>query len=154
MAEYVIVVQEEDEEAHKACLYVLEPRTPFLSKRKEAAFWKTVGEEVTEAVASAGLPFESAMLFIKRARRASMKRVSLCALANDAEGEGWRVFTSSSKPAEPASPMTEDEKLQFEEARLLAEEIAKRNRDAIPDMEDEIISIEEFEDMLRGDSVD
>ena len=154
MAEFVIVVQEEDDEARQACVYGLEPRTPFLSKRREAAFWKTIGEEVTEAVASSGLPFDAAMLFIKKARRASMKRVSLCALAHDAGEDGWRVLTSPSKPGEQASPMTEDEKLQFEEARLLAEEISKRNRDAIPDTEDEIISAEEFEDMLRGESVD
>ncbi len=154
MAEYVIVVQERDEEARKACAYVLEPRTPFLSKRRESAFWKTIGEEVTEVVASSGLPFEAVLLFLKKARRASMKRVSLCALAHDAEEEGWRVLTSSSKSGEQASPMTEDEKLQFEEARLLAEEISKRNRDAIPDTDDEIISVEEFEDMLRGQSED
>jgi hypothetical protein len=155
MAEYVIVVQEEDEEAREGCVYVLQPRTPFLSKRKESAFWKSAGEEVTEAVVAAGLPFEAAMLFLKKARRASGKRVSLCSLALGEENkEGWRVLTAPSKGGETASPMTEDEKLHFEEARLLAEEIAKRNRDAIPDMEDEIISVDEFEDILRGDCPD
>jgi hypothetical protein len=48
--------------------------------------------------------------------------------------------------------MTEDERLHFEEARLIAEEIAKRNRDMIPDMEDEIITPDEFEDLIRGDA--
>lgn len=154
MAEYVIVVQEADEEAQKACVYVLEPRTRFLSKRRESAFWKTIGEQVAEAAASADLPFESALLFLKKARRASMKRVSLCALEGCAGEDGWRVLTASAKKRKPVSQMTEDEKLQFEEARLLAEEISKRNRDAIPDAEEEIISIDAFEDMLRGDSVD
>lgn len=155
MAEYVIVVQEEDEEPREGWVYVLEPRTPFLSKRKESAFWKTAGEEVAEAAANSGLPFEAAMLFLKKARRASRKRVALCLLAHgDKNEDGWRVLTAPSKSGEPAFPMTEDEKLHFEEARLLAEEIAKRNRDAIPDMEDELISVDEFEDMLRGEPSD
>ncbi|GEM_PF-1322956 len=155
MAEYVIVVQEEDEEPREGCVYILEPRTPFLSKRKESAFWKTAGEEVAEAAANCGLPFEAAMLFLKKARRAFGKRVALCSFAHvEKNKEGWRVFTAPSKAGQSASPMTEDEKLHFEEARLLAEEIAKRNRDAIPDMEDELISVDEFEDMLRGEPSD
>lgn len=158
VAEYVIVVQDEDEKAHEGCVYVLDPRTPFLSKRRESAFWKKVGEEVAERVASAGLPFEAVMFFLKKARRIANRRVSLCAIPRNGEkDESWRVFTSPAKTGEAgadscALTMTEDERLHFEEARLIAEEIAKRNRDMIPDMEDEIITPDEFEDLIRGDA--
>ena len=152
MAEYVIVVQEEDEEVRDGCVYVLEPHTPFLSKRRESLFWKKIGEERCETIACAELPFEALMLFMKKARRVSRKRICLCTLSRDGESsEGWRVLTGSSKSGEPGSTMTEDEKLHFEEARILAEEISRRNRDAIPDMEDELITVDEFEDIIRGE---
>jgi len=43
------------------------------------------------------------------------------------------------------------EKIQFEEAKLIAEAIAKRNRDFLPDEEEEIVTPDELENLLKGD---
>lgn len=45
----------------------------------------------------------------------------------------------------------EEEKIQFEEAKLIAEEIAKRNRDFLPDEEEEIVTPDELENLMKGE---
>lgn len=124
MAEFFIVVQDGEETHADSCVYSLEPRAPFVSRRREAAFWIRTGEEVADAAALAGLPFESAELFLKRARRAPGKRVSLCS-------------ATSGEALVPDG-----------EAAARAAEIAERNRAALPDAGEEMLSAEELEAML------
>ena len=45
----------------------------------------------------------------------------------------------------------EDEKIQFEEARLLAEEISRKNGDYVPSEEDEILTLDEEEQLIKGE---
>jgi len=124
MAEFYIVVQGGEEAPADYCVYSLEPRAPFVSRRRESAFWSRTGEEVADAAALAGLPFESAELFLKRARRAPGKRISLCRAVRG------------------------EELVPDGEAAARAAEIAERNRAALPDAGEEMLSAEELEAML------
>ncbi|MDD2453691.1 MAG: hypothetical protein WC452_09190 [Aminobacteriaceae bacterium] len=45
----------------------------------------------------------------------------------------------------------EDEKIHFDEEDFLAAEIAKRERDFLPDEEDELLTPEELEKMKKGE---
>ena len=130
VAEFEIVVQGGDEPLLERCAYTMQPRVPFLSRRSESAFWKRVGEEVTEAAESSGLPFEAALLFLKKARRASGKRVSLCA---------------------SVLSIAEEETTSYEEARTLAEEITKRNMEGLPDTGEELLSVDDLEVLFRDE---
>ncbi|OPZ38021.1 MAG: hypothetical protein BWY99_01739 [Synergistetes bacterium ADurb.BinA166] len=79
---------------------------------------------MADAAALAGLPFESAELFLKRARRAPGKRISLCRAVRG------------------------EELVPDGEAAARAAEIAERNRAALPDAGEEMLSAEELEAML------
>lgn len=130
-------------------IYRMEERTPYASKRKEEAFLARLGDEVAEKAAEADLPFEAVTAFIKKAARGSGKAVSLFATGGEAD-EGWRVLTKPGREGKGGSLMDKD-KIQFEEAKLIAEEIAKRNRDFLPDEEEEIVSPDELENLLKGE---
>jgi hypothetical protein len=130
-------------------IYRMDERTPHASKRKEEAFLARLGDEVTEKAADADLPFEAVTAFIKKAARSSGKAVSLFAAGGEAD-EGWRVLTKPGREGKGGSLMDKD-KIQFEEAKLIAEEIAKRNRDFLPDEEEEIVTPDELENLLKGE---
>ena len=45
----------------------------------------------------------------------------------------------------------EDERLEFKEARLLAEELSRRNGDYLPSGEEEILTADELEQVIKGE---
>ncbi len=130
-----------------------ETRKPYVSRRREDAFWRKTGDDVTQAAVDAGLPFEAVTLFLKKAVQSSGTAVSLYGPVPQDGGtadEGWRVLTKPGRNGKGGSLM-EKEQIQFEEAKLIAEEIAKRNRDFLPDEEEEIVTPDELENMLKGE---
>ncbi len=133
-------------------IYRMEARKPHVSKRKEDAFLARIGDEVAGKAADAELPFEAVTAFMKKAVNGSGKAVSLFAVSDGekAADEGWRVLTKPGREGEGGSLM-DKEKIQFEEAKLIAEEIAKRNRDFLPDEEEEIVTPDELENLLKGE---
>ncbi len=77
LAEYAIVSGEKEGRTLGALVYSLPPREPFLSRKKEEAFWKRVGEEAAVAAAEADLPFEAVTNFLRKGRNSSGKGVFL-----------------------------------------------------------------------------
>lgn len=158
MADYRVVVEDKSSKPRGSLVYSLPPREPFVSKRKEDAFWMRIGDEVTGAAVLAELPFESVTVFMKKARSTSGKTVSLYGPETVVNVTGerkcpdgeWGILTKPGRYGK-GEVLMDDEKLQFEEAKLIAEEIAKRNRDFLPDDEEEIITPDELEDLIRGD---
>jgi hypothetical protein len=147
------VAGEGTERAGEVLVFRLEARKPYVSRRREDAFWMKTGDEVTQAAADAGLPFEAVTLFLKKGVNSPGMAVSLYAPKTENgedRDEGWRVLTKPDRGGKGGSLM-EDEKIQFEEAKLIAEEIAKRNRDFLPDEEEEIITPDELEDLIKGE---
>ena len=47
--------------------------------------------------------------------------------------------------------LMEDEKLEFKETRILAEELSRRDRDYLPSDEDEILTTDELEQVAKGE---
>lgn len=147
MAEYRVAAGEVEAEDGEVLVFRLEARKPYASRRREDAFWMKTGDEVTQAAADAGLPFEAVTYFLKKAGSVSGMPVSLYGPRKD---DGWRVLTRPGRSGKGGSLM-DKEKIQFEEAKLIAEEIAKRNRDYLPDEEEEIVTPDELENMLKGE---
>ena len=77
LAEYDIVAGEKEGRVFGPLVYSLPPREPFLSRKKEEAFWKRVGEEAAVAAAEADLPFEAVTNFLKKGRNSFDKSVFL-----------------------------------------------------------------------------
>ena len=153
MAEFRVAAGEEEARDGEVLVFRLETRKPYVSRRREDAFWRKTGDDVTQAAADAGLPFEAVTLFLKKAVQSSGTAVSLYGPVPQDGGtadEGWRVLTKPGRNGKGGSLM-DKEKIQFEEAKLIAEEIAKRNRDYLPDEEEEIVTPDELENMLKGE---
>lgn len=151
MAEFRITAGQGIKRKGERLLYRLEERKAFNSKRKEESFLMKVGDEVTLLAAEENLPFEAVTNFLKKVANSGGKAVSLFVpLKDEEEDEGWRVLTKPGRDGKGGSLM-EKEGIQFEEAKLIAEEIAKRNRDFLPDEEEEIVTPDELEELLKGE---
>jgi len=152
LAEFRVSAGEGRKRKGETLIYRVEARTPGASKRREEAFLARVGDEVVQKAADADLPFEAVTAFMKKAGNGSGKAVSLFAIQppEKAPDEGWRVLTKPGREGKGESLM-DKEKIQFEEAKLIAEAIAKRNRDFLPDEEEEIVTPDELENLLKGD---
>ena len=87
MAGYRVVVGDDDPEPGRTPVYSLQARDPFVSRKREDAFWMRIGDEVALAAAERGLPFESVTLFLKKARSAPGKNVTLYRLGEELSGE-------------------------------------------------------------------
>ncbi len=87
MAEYRVVVGDDDPVPGRTPVYSLQARDPFVSRKREEAFWMRIGDEVALAAAVDGLPFESVTVFLKKARNAPGKNVTLYRLAEGLPGE-------------------------------------------------------------------
>lgn len=151
MAEFRVSAGQGRKKRGETLLYRTEARTPGTSRRKEEAYLARLGDEVTQIVADAELPFEAVKIFMKKAGNGSGKAVSLFLTPRDEKtaDEGWRVLTRPERDGKGGSLM-DKEKIQFEEAKIIAEEIAKRNRDFLPDEEEEIVTPDELENLLKG----
>lgn len=151
MAEFRVAAGESEAREDEVLVFRLEARKPYVSRRREDAFWMKAGDEVTQAAADAGLPFEAVTAFLKKAGNVSGVPVSLYGpRREELKDEGWRVLTRPGRGGKGESLM-EEEKIQFEEAKLIAEEIAKRNRDYLPDEEEEIVTPDELENLIKGE---
>ena len=151
MAEFRVAAGEGEPRDGEVLVFRLEARKPFVSRRREDAFWRKTGDEVTQAAANAGLPFEAVTLFLKKAVQVSGTTVGLFGPQREEQrDEGWRVLTRPGREGKGGSLM-EEEKLQIEEAKIIAEEIAKRNRDFLPDEEEVIVTPDELENLMKGE---
>jgi hypothetical protein len=151
LAEFRVAAGETEARDGEVLVYRLEARKPCVSRRKEDAFLLKTGDEVTQAAAEAGLPFEAVTAFLKKAGNVTAVPVSLYGPRREnRQDEGRRVLTGSDKGGKGGSLM-EEEKIQFEEAKLIAEEIAKRNMDYLPDEEEEIVTPDELENLMKGE---
>jgi len=87
LAEYRVVVGDDDPVPGRTPVYRLQARDPFVSRKREDAFWLHIGDEVALAAADDDLPFESVLLFLKKARGAPGKTVTLYRLGEEFSGE-------------------------------------------------------------------
>lgn len=150
MAEFRVTAGQGRRKKGETLVYRLEERKPFNSKRKEESFLMKVGDEVTQIAAEKDLPFDAVTNFLKRVANSGGKAVSLFASQREGEDQGWRVLTKPGRE-EKGGLLMEKEAIQFEEAKLIAEEIAKRNRDFLPDEEEELVTPDELEELLKGE---